>query len=108
MRSRTLCWDDCSSQSTAHSKVRGVLSAVREICRVDPLTVEIHDRGLELAERHRFSLYDSIIVASRAICRDSLRTYGAALAAFGYVVHFTSKLALALPFSDTVTNRIPG
>jgi predicted nucleic acid-binding protein len=44
--------------------VREVLNTVRAICRVDPLTVEIHDRGLELAERYRFSLYDSMIVAS--------------------------------------------
>jgi predicted nucleic acid-binding protein len=34
------------------------------ICRVDPLTVEIHDRGLDIAERYRFSLYDAMIVAA--------------------------------------------
>lgn len=46
------------------AEVREVLNTVRAICRVDPLTVEVHDRGLELAERYRFSLYDSMIVAS--------------------------------------------
>jgi len=46
------------------AEVREMLNTVRAICRVDPLTVEVHDRGLELAERYRFSLYDSMIVAS--------------------------------------------
>jgi predicted nucleic acid-binding protein len=44
--------------------VREVLITVRELCRVDPLTVEIHDRGLDIAERYRLSLYDAMIVAS--------------------------------------------
>jgi predicted nucleic acid-binding protein len=44
--------------------VREVLNTVRAICRVDPLTLEVHDQGLDVAERYRFSLYDSMIVAS--------------------------------------------
>ena len=46
------------------AEVREVLNTVRAICRVDPLTVEIHDRGLDIVERYRFSLYDAMIVAS--------------------------------------------
>ena len=49
------------------AEVREVLNTVRGICRVDPLSVEIHDRGLDIAERYRFSLYDSMIVASALI-----------------------------------------
>jgi predicted nucleic acid-binding protein len=46
------------------SDVREVLSTVRELCTTRPVTEEIHDRGLEVAERYGFSLYDSMIVAA--------------------------------------------
>lgn len=45
-------------------EVREVLQAVRALCRVEPLTVEVHDRGLDLSERYGFSVYDSMILAS--------------------------------------------
>ena len=48
-------------------EVREVLETVRTICSTQPLTVEHHDRGVEIAERYRFSFYDSIIVASALI-----------------------------------------
>jgi predicted nucleic acid-binding protein len=37
---------------------------------VTPVDVETHDLGLDLAERYRFSVYDSLIVAAaiRAGC----------------------------------------
>jgi predicted nucleic acid-binding protein len=50
--------------SMSIAEVREVLNTVRAICRVDSLTVEIHDQGLDIAERYRFSLDDSMIVAS--------------------------------------------
>jgi predicted nucleic acid-binding protein len=40
------------------------LDLVRSICAVEPLTVDIHDRGCLLAERYGFSTYDAMIVAS--------------------------------------------
>jgi predicted nucleic acid-binding protein len=40
------------------------LDAVRSICAVVPLTVETHDRGRVLAERHGFSVYDAMIIAA--------------------------------------------
>ena len=45
-------------------EIREVLGTVRQLCNVSSLGTEHHDKGLELAERYRFSLYDSIIVAS--------------------------------------------
>jgi predicted nucleic acid-binding protein len=45
-------------------EVRDVLSQVRAVCPVEPITVEVHDRGLRIAERYGFSLYDAMIVAS--------------------------------------------
>jgi predicted nucleic acid-binding protein len=41
-----------------------VLGTVRQLCNVLSLTPEHHDKGLDIAERYRFSFYDSIIVAS--------------------------------------------
>jgi predicted nucleic acid-binding protein len=46
---------------------REVLETIRTICSTQPLTVEHHDRGVEIAERYRFSFYDAIIVASALI-----------------------------------------
>lgn len=45
-------------------EVREVLKPVRALCRVIPLTEEIHELGLRIAERYRFSVYDSMIVAA--------------------------------------------
>jgi predicted nucleic acid-binding protein len=40
------------------------LDTLRALLTVHPLTVEIHDAGLRLAERYGFSTYDAMIVAS--------------------------------------------
>lgn len=50
--------------------IREILETVRRICRTEPLTVDDHDHAVEIMERYRFSLYDSVIVASalRADC----------------------------------------
>jgi predicted nucleic acid-binding protein len=44
--------------------IREILATVREVCQVQPLTAETHDRALLVAERYKFSIYDSAIVAS--------------------------------------------
>lgn len=41
-----------------------LLNTVREFVKVEPLTLEIHEAGLRLAERYGFSIYDSFIVAA--------------------------------------------
>lgn len=46
------------------AEVREVLGTVRILCDTRPLTVEDHDKGTEIAERYRFSFYDSVIIAS--------------------------------------------
>lgn len=50
--------------------VQEILDTVRRICRTEPLTVDDHDRAVEIMDRYRLSLYDSVIVASalRADC----------------------------------------
>lgn len=41
-----------------------VLSTLRSLLTVHPVTIEVHRSGLALAERYGFSIYDSMIVAS--------------------------------------------
>lgn len=41
-----------------------ILATLRTACQVVPLTVELHEEGLAIAQRYRFSLYDSLIVAA--------------------------------------------
>ena len=52
------------------SEIRDVLSSIRTVCETEPVTVETHELGLEIAERYRLSFYDATIVASalRAGC----------------------------------------
>jgi predicted nucleic acid-binding protein len=40
------------------------LEVFRTTLAVVPLTLETHERGLELAERYRLQLYDGMIVAA--------------------------------------------
>ena len=43
---------------------RAFLSTIRGLLLVNPITTEIHDNGLALAERYGLSIYDAMIVAS--------------------------------------------
>ena len=47
-----------------------LLSLIKSICPQTPLTVEIHEKGLAISERHNLSVYDSMILASAqlALC----------------------------------------
>ena len=53
-RKMALDWDQTHS----------LLDALRGLLDVRPLTVEVHDFGLALAERYKLSVYDAMIVAS--------------------------------------------
>jgi predicted nucleic acid-binding protein len=46
------------------SEIREFLEPIRMICSTASITPETHERGLELAERYGFSIYDAMIVAS--------------------------------------------
>ncbi len=46
------------------AEVREALDPIKTICTVVPLTVLIHQRGLQVAERYGFSIYDALIVAA--------------------------------------------
>lgn len=47
-----------------HEEAREVLTPIRAVCRVNPLTEEIHDLGLQISERYKLSIYDALIIAS--------------------------------------------
>lgn len=46
------------------AEVRDALEPIMAICKVVPITVEIHQRGLQIAERYRFAVYDALIIAA--------------------------------------------
>ena len=48
-------------------EIREVLTTIRAVCTVVPISEETHDEALRLAERYGFSIYDSLIVAAALI-----------------------------------------
>jgi predicted nucleic acid-binding protein len=54
----------------SYPEIRGILADVRGICAVKPDDVETHELGLDIAERYRYSVYDSVVIAAalRAGC----------------------------------------
>jgi predicted nucleic acid-binding protein len=46
------------------TETREFLATIRSLLSVEDLTVHVHETGLALAERHGFSTYDALIVAS--------------------------------------------
>lgn len=53
-RKMALSWDE----------TRAFLSTVRALLTIQPLTTTVHEKGLAMAERYGFSLYDAMIVAA--------------------------------------------
>lgn len=51
-------------RALSHSELGEFLAGVRESCVAHPVTLKVHERGLEVAERYGFSLHDSMIVAA--------------------------------------------
>ena len=48
----------------AWPEIRDVLAQVRAVCTVEPMSVDTHDRGTQLAERYGLSTYDALIIAA--------------------------------------------
>lgn len=46
------------------AEVREALGPIVAVCTIAPLTLPVHQRGLQIAERYGFSLYDALIVAA--------------------------------------------
>lgn len=45
-------------------EIQEILSQIRAICAVEPITVDTHDRGMQLAIQCNLSIYDAMIVAA--------------------------------------------
>ena len=78
------------------AELREFLRSIRELCIPQPLTVEIHERGLEIAERYGYSLYDSMIIAA-ALQADCRTLYSEDLQ-HGQVID--KRLTVTNPFAD--------
>ncbi|WP_370870047.1 PIN domain-containing protein [Methylobacter sp.] len=48
----------------SYAEIRDMLGTVRAVCQTQAVTVDTHERGLDIAERFGFSLYNSMIVSS--------------------------------------------
>ncbi|MGZ8152542.1 MAG: PIN domain-containing protein [Methylobacter sp.] len=48
----------------SYAEIRDALGTIRTVCQTQVVTVDTHERGLDIAERFGFSLYDSMIVSS--------------------------------------------
>lgn len=53
------------------SAVHTTLTAVRAVCRVEPLTIETHERALAICERYQLNVHDALIIAAAQLagCR---------------------------------------
>lgn len=45
-------------------EIREVLAQVRVVCPVEPVSVDTHDKALQVAERYGIPIYDALIVAA--------------------------------------------
>jgi predicted nucleic acid-binding protein len=48
-------------------EIKEALEVFRMTLRVEPVTIDTHDTALRIAERHKVSFYDALIVAAAAI-----------------------------------------
>jgi predicted nucleic acid-binding protein len=48
----------------SYPEICETLTIVRAVCKVQPLTIETHELGLEIAERYGYALYDSMIIGA--------------------------------------------
>lgn len=61
------------------AEVSEILATIRGVARVEAMTEETHDRALRIAERYRFSIFDSLIIAAallsgcRRLCCEDLQ-----------------------------------
>lgn len=50
--------------SMSINDVREILTVIRSVCSVVPVTEAAHDLGLQIAGKYRLSIYDSMVVAT--------------------------------------------
>jgi len=45
-------------------EIRDVLAQVRAVCPVEPMSIETHERAIQVAERYGLAIYDALIVSA--------------------------------------------
>ena len=50
-------------------EARNFLSMIRALLKVEPVTIETHEAGIDLAERYRLSIYDAMIVSAALLAQ---------------------------------------
>ena len=50
-------------------ETHGFLASLRELLTIHPITVDTHELGLALAERHQLGIYDALIAASALLAQ---------------------------------------
>ena len=55
----------------AWPEIHEVLTQVRAVCAVEPLSLDLHNRAMLIAERYELSVYDSLIVAAALLAECS-------------------------------------
>ncbi len=45
-------------------EIRAVLDEIRAVCDVVTATLAVHEKGLDIAERFKFSVYDSMLISA--------------------------------------------
>ena len=50
--------------ATPWPEIEELLAALRHVCKVEPVTVQTHERAVVLAKRYGFPIYDASIAAS--------------------------------------------
>jgi predicted nucleic acid-binding protein len=48
------------------------VATIREVCRIEPLTLETHERARAIAEKYKISFYDASIVASALMAKSKV------------------------------------
>jgi predicted nucleic acid-binding protein len=49
-----------------------VLAQIRVVCPVEPMSVDTHDKAVQVAERYGFSIYDALIVAAALLAGSTI------------------------------------
>lgn len=52
-----------------YAEIREILDTFRAVCKVETITLGIHDLALDLAERYGYTVYDSAILAAAITAR---------------------------------------
>lgn len=74
-------------------EVAEITAQIQALCVVTPLTLETHVKGLQIAERFGFSVYDGMIVASASLA--------------GCAVLYTEDMQDGLHIEEALTLRNP-